>query len=33
MLLHAKNSQDKKLIKVLVDEIRPKVVSLVKNIQ
>mgnify|MGYP001568690026 len=31
MLLHAKNSQDKKLIKVLVDEIRPKVVSLVKK--
>lgn len=31
ILLHAKNSQDKKLIKVLVDEIRPKVVSLVKK--
>ena len=31
MLLHAKNSQDKKLIKILVDEIRPKVVSLVKK--
>lgn len=31
ILLHAKNSQDKKLIKVLVDEIRPKIISLVEK--
>jgi len=31
ILLHAKNSQDKKLIKSLVDEIRPKIVSLVQK--
>lgn len=31
ILLHAKNSQDRKLIKGLVDEIRPKVVALMKK--
>jgi DNA-binding transcriptional ArsR family regulator/hypoxanthine-guanine phosphoribosyltransferase len=31
ILLHAKNSQDKKLIKMLTEEIRPKVVALVQK--
>lgn len=31
ILLHAKNSQDRKLMKVLIDEIRPKVVALVEK--
>ena len=31
ILLHSKNSQDKKLIKILVDEIRPKAMSLIEK--
>lgn len=31
ILLHAKNSQDRKLMKILTDEIRPKAVALIKK--
>ena len=31
ILLHAKNGQDKKLMKILIDEIRPKIKALIKK--